>query len=50
MVHDMYLAEVRKPGEVADSYDVFKILATVKSDEAFPPLEASACPMVTAKK
>jgi branched-chain amino acid transport system substrate-binding protein len=50
MVHDMYLAEVRKPGESADTYDVFKILATVKGEDAFPPLSASACPMVTAAK
>ena len=50
MVHDMYLAEVKKPAEVTDSYDVFKILATVKGEDAFPPLSASACPMVTASK
>jgi branched-chain amino acid transport system substrate-binding protein len=50
MVHDMYLGEVKKPGEVQDPYDVLKILATVKAEEAFPPLSASACPMVTAKK
>jgi branched-chain amino acid transport system substrate-binding protein len=50
MVHDMYLAEVKKPAEVQDPYDVLKILATVKGEEAFPPLSASACPMVMANK
>jgi branched-chain amino acid transport system substrate-binding protein len=50
MVHDMYLAEVKKQSEVSDPYDVFKILATVTSEEAFSPLSASACPMVMSKK
>lgn len=50
MVHDMYLAEVKKPSEVTDSYDVFRILATVKGEDAFSPLSASACPMVMSKK
>ena len=50
MVHDMYLAEVKKPSEVTDSYDVYKILATVDAKDAFPPLSASACPMVVSQK
>jgi branched-chain amino acid transport system substrate-binding protein len=50
MVHDMYLAEVKKPGEVSDPSDVFTILATVQAEDAFPPLSSSACPMVTAQK
>lgn len=50
MIHDMYLAEVKKPSESKDPSDVYKILATVAGKDAFPPLEASACPMVTAAK
>jgi branched-chain amino acid transport system substrate-binding protein len=50
MVHDMYLAEVKKVSEVSDPSDVFRILATVEGRDAFPPLSASACPMVTAQK
>lgn len=50
MVHDMYLAEVKKQSEISDPYDVFKILATVSGEDAFPPLSASVCAMVTAKK
>ncbi|MCA1453322.1 ABC transporter substrate-binding protein [Bradyrhizobium sp. BRP22] len=50
MVHDMYLAEVKKPSEVSDPSDVFRILATVEGKDAFPPLSSSACPMVTAQK
>jgi branched-chain amino acid transport system substrate-binding protein len=50
MVHDMYLAEVKKQSEVSDPSDVFRILATVEGKDAFPPLSSSACPMVTAQK
>ncbi|MDI4234423.1 ABC transporter substrate-binding protein [Bradyrhizobium sp. Arg237L] len=50
MVHDMYLAEVKKASEVSDPSDVFRILATVEGEDAFPPLSSSACPMVTAQK
>jgi branched-chain amino acid transport system substrate-binding protein len=49
MVHDMYLAEVKKPGESADPFDVYTILATVSGKDAFPPLETSACPMLASK-
>jgi branched-chain amino acid transport system substrate-binding protein len=50
MVHDMYLAEVKKASEVSNPSDVFTILATVQCEDAFPPLSSSACPMVTAQK
>ncbi|RZN30432.1 ABC transporter substrate-binding protein [Bradyrhizobium sp. Leo121] len=50
MVHDMYLAEVKKASEVSDPSDVFRILATVEGKDAFPPLSSSVCPMVTAQK
>ncbi|MFH0302897.1 ABC transporter substrate-binding protein [Bradyrhizobium sp. 31Argb] len=50
MVHDMYLAEVKKASEVSDPSDVFRILATVEGKDAFPSLSSSACPMVTAQK
>lgn len=50
MVHDMYLAEVKKPSESTGPADVYNILATVEGKDAFPPLASSACPMVTAQK
>jgi branched-chain amino acid transport system substrate-binding protein len=50
MVHDMYLVEVKKPAEITEPSDVFRILTTVEGKDAFPPLSASACPMVTAQK
>ncbi|MDB5485713.1 MAG: Extracellular ligand-binding receptor, partial [Tardiphaga sp.] len=46
MVHDMYLFEVKKPAESKSRWDVYKVLATVKGDEAFQALSASRCPLV----
>lgn len=42
-IHDFYLLEVRKPGEVADKQDVFQVLASVPAEQAFRPLDKSAC-------
>jgi branched-chain amino acid transport system substrate-binding protein len=49
MVHDMYLAQVKKPADSTDPADVYNILATVPGAEAFPRLEDSACPMLARK-
>jgi branched-chain amino acid transport system substrate-binding protein len=46
MVHDMYLAEVKKPSESKGEWDLAKVLRTVPSDEAFEPLSASTCPLL----
>ena len=46
MVHDMYLAEVKKPAESKGEWDIIKIKRTIPGDEAFQPLSASACPLV----
>lgn len=46
MVHDMYLAQVKKPSESHYDWDYYKILATIPGDEAFRPLSESACPLV----
>lgn len=46
MVHDMYLFEVKKPGESKAKSDDYKLLATVSGNEAFQSLEASRCPLV----
>jgi branched-chain amino acid transport system substrate-binding protein len=50
MVHDMYLAQVKKPDASKDPDDVYEILATVPADDAFPALKDSPCPMVTSGK
>jgi branched-chain amino acid transport system substrate-binding protein len=46
MVHDLYLAQVKSPAESKDSWDLYKILATIPGEEAFLPLAKSACPML----
>lgn len=46
MVHDMYLAEVKKPAESKGEWDMIKIKRTIPGDEAFQPLSASTCPLV----
>ena len=47
MVHDMYLAEVKKPSESKYPWDYYNILATIPGDQAFRPLSQSACNLVT---
>ena len=46
MVHDMYLAQVKKPAESKGEWDIAKILSTIPGDQAFAPLGASTCPLV----
>jgi branched-chain amino acid transport system substrate-binding protein len=46
MVHDMYLAEVKKPSESKGEWDMIRIKRTIPGDEAFQPLSASTCPLV----
>ncbi|MCB1335795.1 MAG: ABC transporter substrate-binding protein [Roseivivax sp.] len=44
MVHDMYLAEVKKPEESSAPWDYLKIVRTIPGEEAFGPLSESTCP------
>ena len=41
-----YLFEVKKPEESKYPWDYYKLMATIPADEAFLPLEKSACPLV----
>lgn len=43
MVHDMYLFEVKKPGESKGPYDYYKHLSTIPGDAAFASLQESGC-------
>ncbi len=43
---DMYLFQVKTPGESKYPYDYYKQLATIPAAEAFRPLSESACPLV----
>ncbi|CUW40387.1 ABC-type branched-chain amino acid transport systems, periplasmic component [Magnetospirillum sp. XM-1] len=46
MVHDMYLAQVKKPSESKGPWDYYKIVRTIPGDEAYQPLSESTCPLV----
>jgi branched-chain amino acid transport system substrate-binding protein len=46
MVHDLYLARVKKPSEQRYPWDYLEILATVPGETAFPRLEDEGCPLV----
>jgi len=42
-IHPAYLFEVKKPSESKYPWDYYKLIATIPADEAFVPLEKSAC-------
>ncbi len=45
VVHDAYLARVKKPAEVKEDWDYEEIVTTIPAAKAFPPAEASGCSM-----
>ncbi|SMD19008.1 ABC transporter substrate-binding protein [Rhizobium sp. RU36D] len=46
MFHDMYLLEVKKPGESATPWDYFNVLATIPGKEAYIDPAKSGCDLV----
>jgi branched-chain amino acid transport system substrate-binding protein len=46
MVHDMYLAQVKKPSESKYPWDYYNIRQTIPGDQAFISLTDSKCPLV----
>jgi len=46
MVHDMYLAQAKKPSESTNEWDLMTILRTIPGDEAYKPLSESTCSLV----
>src|SRR5579871_6726160 len=44
--HDMYIVQVKTPAESKGDWDYYKIIKTMKGDEAFGKLADSACPLV----
>jgi branched-chain amino acid transport system substrate-binding protein len=46
MVHDMYLAQVKKPEESKYPWDYYHIRQVIPGDQAFQPLQESRCPLV----
>ena len=45
-IHPMYLYEVKKPDESKSEWDMYKVVATIPTEEAFRPLGAGGCPLV----
>ncbi|WP_375459732.1 ABC transporter substrate-binding protein [uncultured Enterovirga sp.] len=46
LVHDMYLAEVKKPAESKGPWDLEHIHETLNGDDVFRPLSESDCPLL----
>lgn len=46
MVHDMYLAEVKKPSESKGEWDYYKVLRVIPGEEAYGALAESGCPLL----
>ena len=44
--HDMYIVQVKTPAESKGDWDYYKILKTMKGEDAFGKLADSACPLV----
>jgi branched-chain amino acid transport system substrate-binding protein len=44
-IHPAYLFEVKKPSESKGPWDYYKLVATIPADQAFTPLDKSACPL-----
>jgi branched-chain amino acid transport system substrate-binding protein len=46
LVHDMYLVEVRRPGESSNPWDLERVQDTLAGNQVFRPLAESDCPLV----
>jgi len=46
VMRDMYLFQVKAPGESKYKYDYYKQLATIPAEQAYRPLSESECPLV----
>jgi branched-chain amino acid transport system substrate-binding protein len=47
MVHDMIFAQVKGLGESKGKWDLYKVIRTVRGDDAFRPLDKGGCPLVS---
>jgi branched-chain amino acid transport system substrate-binding protein len=45
-IHNMYLFEVKKPGESKGAWDYYKLRGTIPADQAFRPEKEGGCPLV----
>ncbi|MDE2579291.1 MAG: ABC transporter substrate-binding protein [Hyphomicrobiales bacterium] len=47
-LHPLYLFETKKPEESKGKWDVFKLVSTIKPEDAWRPLDKGGCPFVKA--
>src|SRR5215475_13222647 len=50
VVRDMYLLQVKKPGESKGPWDYMRVVQTVPGEQAYRPLDKGNCPLVEAAK
>ena len=46
MIHDMYLLQVKKPGENKGDWDLYNVVQTLPGESVNRPLSESQCPLV----
>jgi branched-chain amino acid transport system substrate-binding protein len=46
MIHEMYLMQVKAPGESKEPWDYFKVVQTIPGEQAYLPLAQSKCALV----
>lgn len=44
-VHEMFVFQVKSPGESKSSFDLYKLLYAIPADKAFRPIENGNCPL-----
>ena len=47
-IHPVYLMQVKSPSESKGEWDVFRMVSTVKPEDAFRPLDQGQCPFLKA--
>jgi branched-chain amino acid transport system substrate-binding protein len=46
MIHDMYLLQVKKPGENKGAWDLYNVVQTLPGESVNRPISESTCPLV----
>ncbi len=47
-IHDVYLFEVRAPGQNKGEWDLYNVVDTIPAEQAFRPMADGGCPLVKA--
>lgn len=49
LVHDMYMAQVKRPSESKSEWDIAKVIKVISGKDAFAPISESECPYLKNK-